>query len=155
MTSFHFKGKPINITVIQAYAPNSNAKEAVVELLYEDIEDLLEGKPRKNALFVKAVQFSSVAQVCPTFCDPVNRNARPLCPSLTPRGYPSMSIESVMPSNHIILCCPLLLKFSVFPSIRDFSNESALHKRWSKNWSFSFNISPSNEHSGLISFRIG
>ena len=59
-----------------------------------------------------------------------------------------------MPSNHLILCCPLLLLLSVFPSIRIFSNESALHIRWPKYWSFSFNISPSNEHPGLISFRI-
>ena len=62
-----------------------------------------------------------------------------------------MSIESVMPSN---LCCPLLLLPSIFPSIRVFSNESALHVRWPEYWSFSFNISPSNEHSGLISFRM-
>ena len=65
-----------------------------------------------------------------------------------------MSIESVMPSNHLILYCPLLLLPSIFPSIRVFSNESALHIRWSKYWSFSFSISPSNEYSGLISFRI-
>ena len=65
-----------------------------------------------------------------------------------------MSIESVMPSNHLILCYPLLLPPSIFPSIRVFSNESALHIRWPKYWSFSFNISPSNEHSGLISFRM-
>ena len=65
-----------------------------------------------------------------------------------------MSIESVMPSNHLVLCCPILLLPSIFPSIRVFSNESALHIRWSKYWSFSFNISPSNEHSGLISFRM-
>ena len=64
------------------------------------------------------------------------------------------SIESVMPSNNIILCRPLLLPPSIFPSIRVFSNESALQIRWPKYWSFSFNISPSNEHSGLISFRI-
>ena len=64
------------------------------------------------------------------------------------------SIESVMPSNHLILCHPLLLLPSVFPSIRVFSNESALRIRWPKYWSFSFNISPSNEHSGLISFRM-
>ena len=65
-----------------------------------------------------------------------------------------MSIESVMPSNHLILCHPLLLLPSVFPSISVFSNESALHIRWPKYWSFSFNISPSNEHSGLMSFRM-
>ena len=65
-----------------------------------------------------------------------------------------MSIESVMPSNHLILCHPLLLSTSIFPSIRVFSTESVLHIRWPKYWSFSFNISPSNEYSGLISFRI-
>ena len=65
-----------------------------------------------------------------------------------------MSIESVMPSNHLILCHPLLLPPSVFPSIRDFSNESVLRTRWPKYWSFSFSISPSNEYSGLISFRM-
>ena len=65
-----------------------------------------------------------------------------------------MSIESVMPSSHLILCHPLLLLPSIFPSIRVFSNESALCIRWPKYWSFSFNISPSNEHPGLISFRM-
>ena len=65
-----------------------------------------------------------------------------------------MSIESVMPSNHLILCCPLLLLLSIFPSIRVFSNESALPIWWPKYWSFSFSISPSNEYSGLISFRM-
>ena len=65
-----------------------------------------------------------------------------------------MSIDSVMPFNHLILCQPLLLLPSIFPSIRVFSNESALRIRWPKYWSFSFNISPYNEHSGLISFRI-
>ena len=65
-----------------------------------------------------------------------------------------MSIESVMPSNHLILCHPLLLPPSIFPIIRVFSNESVVRIRWPKYWSFSFNISPSNEYSGLISFRI-
>ena len=65
-----------------------------------------------------------------------------------------MSIESVMPSNHLILCRPLLLLPSIFPGITVFSNESALRIRWPKYWSFSFNISPSNEHAGLISFRM-
>ena len=65
-----------------------------------------------------------------------------------------MSIELVMPSSHLILCCPLLLLPSIFPSIRVFSNESALRIRWPKYWSFSFNISPSNEHPGLNSFRM-
>ena len=65
-----------------------------------------------------------------------------------------MSIESVMPSNHLILCPPLLLPPSTFPSIRVFSNESVLHIRWPKYWSFSFSISPSSEYSGLISFKL-
>ena len=65
-----------------------------------------------------------------------------------------MSIELVMPSNHLILCCPLLLPPSIFPSIKVFSNESVLHMRWPKYWSFSLSISPSNEYSGLISFRM-
>ena len=89
------------------------------------------------------------------------------CPTLRNRwaaGFPDlrclwsllrlMSIESVMPSNHLILYCSLLLLPSIFPSIRVFSNESALHIRWPKCWSLSFNINPSNEHSGLISFRM-
>ena len=66
-----------------------------------------------------------------------------------------MSIKSVMPSNHFVLCCPLLVPPSIFPSIRVFSNESLLHIRWAKYWSFSFSISSSNEHPGLISFRMG
>ena len=71
------------------------------------------------------------------------------------RSLPTlMSIESVMPSNHLIFCCPLLLLPSIFPSIRVFSNESVLHISWPKCWSFSFSISLSNEYSGLISFRM-
>ena len=83
------------------------------------------------------------------------QHARPPCPSPIPRVHSQlMSIESVMPSNHLILCRPLLLLLSIFPRIRVLSNESALHMRWPKYWSFSFNISPSNEHPGLISFRM-
>ena len=82
------------------------------------------------------------------------QHAMPPCPSPTPRAYSNSSIESVMPSNQLILCRPLLLPPSIFPSIRVFSNESILHIRWPKYWSFSFSISPSNEYSGLISFRI-
>ena len=72
----------------------------------------------------------------------------------TPGLLKLMFIELVMPFNHLILCCPLLLLPSIFPSIRVFSSESALHSRWPKYWNFSFNISPSNEHPGLISFRM-
>jgi len=77
------------------------------------------------------------------------QHARPPCPSPTPGVHPNP-----WPSNHLILCCPLLLLPSIFPNIKVFSNESALHIRWPKYWSFSFNISPSNEHPGLISFRM-
>ena len=76
------------------------------------------------------------------------------CPSPTPGAYSNTSVESVIPSNHPILCRPLLLLPSIFPSIRIFSNESFLRIRWPKYWSFSFSISPSNEYSGLISFRM-
>ena len=82
-----------------------------------------------------------------------SQHARPPCPSLTPGVY-SDSIESVMPSSHLILCRLLLLLPRVPPSIRVFSNESALRIRWPKYWSFSFSISPSNEHLGLIPFRM-
>ena len=81
------------------------------------------------------------------------QHTRPPCPIPTPRAYPN-SIESVTPSNHLILYRPLLLLPSIFPSIRIFSNESALRMRWPKYWSFIFNIRHSNEHPGLISFRM-
>ena len=100
-------------------------------------------------------QFSSVAQSCPTLCDPMNCST-PGLPVHTSSWslLKLMSIESVMPSNHLILCCPLLLLPSIFPSNRVFSKESVLCIRWPKYWSFSFSISPSNEYSGLISFRM-
>ena len=83
------------------------------------------------------------------------QHARPPCPSPTPGVHPNLtSVESVMPSNHLILCHPLLLLPSIFPSNSVFPNESALCIRWPKYWSFSFSISPSDEHSGLISFRM-
>ena len=74
--------------------------------------------------------------------------------SITNSSLKLMSIESVMPSNHLILCHSLLLLPSIFPSIRVFSNEAVLHIKWPKHWSFSFSISPSNEHPGLISFKM-
>ena len=86
----------------------------------------------------------------------MNHTASQVSLSITNSQNPPkpMSIVSVMPSNHLILCHNLLLLHSIFPSIRVFSNESALHIRWPKYWSFSFNINPSNEHPGLISFRM-
>ena len=103
---------------------------------------------------LSSVQFSSVTQLCPTLCDPMDHTACQASLSNTNSWSPPkpMSIESLMPSNHLILCRPLFLLPSIFPSIRIFSNESALHFRWPKYWSFSFNISTSNEHPGLISF---
>ena len=99
-----------------------------------------------------SVQFNSVLQSCPTLCDPVDCSTPGSLSITNSRSFLKlMSVESVMPSNHLILCCPLLLP-SIFPSIRVFSNESVLHIRWTKYWSFSFSISPSNEYSGLISF---
>ena len=97
------------------------------------------------------VQF---AQSCPTLCDPMAQHQASLSFTISQSLFKLMSIKSVMPSNHLILCCPLLLLPLIFPSIRVFSNESVLHNRWPKYWSFSFSISPSNEYSGLISFRI-
>ena len=85
----------------------------------------------------------------------MNRST-PAPPSITNSWNPPkpMSVELLMPSNHLILCHPLLLLPSIFPSIKVFSNESALHIRWPKYWSFSFNISPTKEHQGLISLRM-
>ena len=82
------------------------------------------------------------------------QHSRLPCPSPTPGVHSNMSIESGMPCNHLILYHSLLLLLSIFPSIRVLSRESVLHSRWPKYWSFSFNISPSNEHPGLISFRM-
>ena len=102
------------------------------------------------------IQLSSVTQSRLTLCNPTNRSyARPPCPSPTPGSSPRLtSIESVMPSSHLILCRPLFLLSPIPPSIRVFSNESALHMRWPKYWSFSFSIIPSREIPGLISFRM-
>ena len=103
-----------------------------------------------------SVQFSSVTQSCPTHCDPMGcmQHTRPSSPSPIPRVYSNSSTESVMPSNHLTLCHPLLLPPSVFPNIKVFSDESVLCIRWPKYQSFSFSISPSSEYLGLISFRM-
>ena len=102
----------------------------------------------------KHIQFSSVAQLWPTLCDPMNHSTPDLSITNSQSPPKPMSIELMMPSNHLILCCPLLLLPSIFPSIRVFSNESSRRLRWPKYWSSSLNISPSNEHPGLISFRM-
>ena len=101
------------------------------------------------------LQFSSVTQSCSTLCNPMDCSTQA---SLSITNSWSllklMSIKLVMPSNRLILCCPLLVLPSIFPSIRIFSTESVLHIRWPKYWRFSFSIGPSNEYSGLISFRM-
>ena len=100
-------------------------------------------------------QFSSVAQSCPTLCDPMNcSNQASLSITNSRSLLRLMSIVSVMPSSHLILCRPLLFPPSIFPNIKVLSSESALHIRWPKYWSFSFSVSPFNEHPGLISFRM-
>ena len=105
--------------------------------------------------FLCIIQFSSILQSCLTLCDPMYCSTAdlPVHHQLL-ELLKLMSIESVMPSNHLILCCPFVLLPSIFPRIRGFFNESVLRIRWPKYWSFSFSISPSNEYSGLISFRI-
>ena len=101
------------------------------------------------------IQFSSVAQSCPTLCDPMNHSSQAsLSITNSQSSLKFISIRSVMPSTHLILCRPLLLLPPIPPSIRVFSNESTLHMRWPKYWNFSLSISPSSEYSGLISFRI-
>ena len=105
-------------------------------------------------IFTTRLQFSSVTKSCLTLCDPMDKLATLLCASPTPRSCSNSCPSSPsQPPNYLILCCPLLLLHSIFPSIRVFSNESVLCIRWPKYWSFSFSISPSNEYSRLISFR--
>jgi len=100
-------------------------------------------------------QFSSVTQSCPTLCDPMNRSTPGLPIHHQLLEFTQTHVcQSVMPSGHLILCHPFLFLPSILPGIRVFSSELTLHMRWPKYWSFSFSISPSNEYSGLISFRM-
>ena len=127
-------------------------KVVKVEFIHSPANTLLSAPSGARLVLV---HFSSVAQSCPTLCDPKDC-CTPGLPAVTNSRslLKLMSIELVMPSNHLILCRPLLLPPSVFPSIGVFCIESVLHIRWPKYWSFSFSISPSNEHPGLISFRM-
>ena len=118
---------------------------------------MLLGKKRRYSCQMQRVWISSVQSLSRVrlFATPWTTAHQASLSITNSQSLPKpMSIESVMPSNHLILCCPLLLLPSIFPNIRVFSNESALHIRWPKYWSFSFNISPSNEHPGLTSFRM-
>ena len=106
-------------------------------------------------LWLAIVQFSSVPQSCPTFATPWSKTCQTSMSITNSWSFLKlMSIELVMPSNHLIFCRLLFLLRSVFPNIRGFSSESVLWIRWPKYWSFSFNISPSNDYSGLIFFRM-
>ena len=108
----------------------------------------------KDKWFSRNICFSLVIQSCPTLCDPMDCST-PGLPANHPQSLQKfVSIESVMPSNHLILCHPLLLPSSIFSSIRVFSNESVLSIRWPKDWSLVFSISSSNEYLELIYFRI-
>ena len=111
--------------------------------------------PPLSKIRCPSVQFSSVTQSCSPLCNSMDcsTSGLPVHHQL-PELSQLMSIASVMASNHLILCCPLLLLPSIFPNIRVFSNESVLHITWPKYWSFSFSISPSNDYPGLISFRM-
>ena len=126
-------------TELEKFSFHSNPKERQSKRMF---------KLTHNCAHLSSVQPSSVTQSCPTFCDPID-----CCTLGLPLHHHSqslcrlLSIELEMPSNHLIICRPLLLPPSIFPSIRVFSSESTLHIRWPKYWSFSFNISPSNEHS--------
>ena len=102
----------------------------------------------------KSVQFSSVAQSCLTLCNPMRCSMPGLPVHHQLLEFTQTHVHQVMPSSHLILCRPLLLLPSIFPSIRVFPNESVLCIKWPNYWSFSFSISPSNEYSGLISFRM-
>ena len=106
-------------------------------------------------IIIRSGQVRSVTQSCPTLCDSMNPALQASLSITNSRSLPKfMSVESVMPFSHLILCRPLLLLPPIPPSIRVFSNESTLCMRWPKYWSFSFSISSSNEHPGLISFRM-
>ena len=173
MISVQIQGKPFNITVIQAYAPTSNAEESEVEWFYEDLQDLLELTPKKDVLFIIGDWNAKVgSQETPgvrgkfglgiqneagqrliEFCQEnalvianilFQQHKRRLCTWASPDGQLRNQIDYIR----------LLLLPSLFLSIRVCSNESALHIRWPRYGSFSSNISPSNGHSGLFSFRI-
>ena len=122
--------------------------------LWKDYPPFGKTKTKTNTASKFCPQFSSVTQSCLTLCYPMAAHQASLSFTNSQSLLKLMSIESVMPSNHLILCRPLLLLPSIFPSIRVFSNESALLIRWPKYWSFSFSITPSSEYSGLISFRM-
>ena len=120
-----------------------------------DVERIILSEVSQTEKEKHRTQSSPVAQLCLGLCDPMTAaHQASLSITSSQSQLKLISTELVMPSSHLILCNPLLFLPSVFPSIRVFSNESVLHFWWPKYWSFSFSISPSNEYSGLISFRM-
>ena len=131
------------------YKAESGSNQSVLS----SCEGLFPWQRREELLSYGSVQFSR-SVVSDSLRPHESQHARPSCPSPTPGVHSELkSTESVMPSSHLILCRPLLLLPPIPPSIRVFSNESTLRMRWPKHWSFSFSISPSSEHPGLIFFR--
>ena len=154
----HLGFSPVILDVINIWAGESRRKKNNMGTLM----DLRIGKPQKSQQLITVKHIRLICQKANQSLSHVQLSATPWTAarhtslSITNSWSPHkpMSIESVMPSNHLILCRPLLLLPSIFPSIRFFSNDSTLPMRWPKYWSFSFSISPSNEHPGLISFRM-
>ena len=144
------------ITTLYARQQNRHkCKEQILDYVGDGEVRIIRENSIETCIF-GSVHFSSVAQWCPTLCDPMNgSNQASLSITNSWRSPKLMSIESVMPSSHLILCCPLLLLPPIPPIIRDFSSESTLCMRWPKYWIFSFSISPSKEHPGQIFFRMG
>ena len=127
---------------------------ALLQWKHRVLDDGLAGKSLQKYVCLNFSSVQSLSRV-QLFVTPWTTASQTFLSITNSQNLPKLvSMDLVMPSNHLILCHPLLLLPSIFPSTRVFSNESALHMRWPKYWSFSFNISPSNEHSGLISFRM-
>ena len=135
-------------------AIKKNTFESVL-MRWMKLEPIIQSEVSQKEKHQYSIQFSSVTQSCPTLCDSMNHSTPPSLSITNSRSSTRLtSIESVMPSSHLILCHPLLLLPPILPSIRVFSNESTLRMRWPKYWSFSFSISPSKEIPGLISFTM-
>ena len=145
---YHFDVWEIWLTWIIFYIKWLKGRNIPLETIYEFYKNITENVIYK---YISSVQLLSCVQL---FATPWTAALQASLSTTNSRSPPKPMFESVMPSNHFILSCPHLLLPSIFPSIRIFSNESALGIRWPKYWSFSFNISPSNEHPGLISFRV-
>ena len=159
----HFTAKPKNVLVLKSQwiARWLSFQHAGKKDRLKRVRAVASGASRFNTKFriydsrSPLFEFSSVAESCLTLCDPTDCSTQASLSITNSWGlFKLMSIESVMPSNHLMLCHPLLLLPSIFPGIRVFSNESFLCIRWPKYCSFCFSTNPSNEHPGLISFRI-